>query len=139
MPHALAHAVEVVTTVMAVAGIGYFLAALLAARVFLFIRRAPLPRFAPGVSILKSLKGLDPGMMDAFRSHCRQNYAGEFEMLFGVSSLNDPAVAAVDQLKKEFPAVAIRLVECPQRLGTNGKVSTLVQLAAHARFDYLLI
>jgi ceramide glucosyltransferase len=56
-------------------------------------RRAPRAEFAPGVSILKSLKGLDPGMMDAFRSHCRQNYAGEFELLFGVSSLDDPAAA----------------------------------------------
>jgi ceramide glucosyltransferase len=78
-------------------------------------------------------------MIDAFRSHCLQNYAGEFEMLFGASSLTDPAAAAVDQLRQEFPAVPIRLVECPERLGTNGKVSTLAQLAAHARFDFLLI
>ncbi len=42
-------------------------------------------------------------MMDAFRSHCRQNYAGEFELLFGVSSLDDPAAAAVKELKAEFP------------------------------------
>jgi ceramide glucosyltransferase len=139
MPHALAQSVEILTTLLAVAGMGYFLAALVAARVFLLERRKALPAFAPGVSILKSLKGLDPGMIDAFRSHCRQNYAGKFEMLFGVSSLTDPAVAAVEQLRQEFPAVPIRLVECPERLGTNGKVSTLVQLAAHARFDYLLI
>lgn len=139
MPHALAHAVEVVTTVMAVAGMGYSLAALLAARVFLFARRAPLPHFAPAVSILKSLKGLDPGMMDAFRSHCRQNYAGEFEMLFGVSSTDDPAAAAVVQLQSEFPQVPIRLIECPLRLGTNGKVSSLVQLVPHAHHEFLLI
>src|SRR6201997_4346581 len=98
MPHALAQAVEVLTTVLAVAGMGYFLAALLAARVFLFGRRAPAPDFTPGVTILKSLKGLDPGMMDAFRSHCRQDYAGEYELLFGVSSMDDPAAAAVAQL-----------------------------------------
>jgi ceramide glucosyltransferase len=45
----------------------------------------------------------------------------------------------VEQLIQEFPAVAIRLVECPERLGTNGKVSTLVRLAEHAQYDYLLI
>ena len=139
MPHALAQAVEIVTTVLAMAGMGYFLAAMVAARVFLHQRRAPLAEFAPGVSILKSLKGLDPGMLDAFRSHCRQSYAGEFELLFGVASLDDPAVAAVEQLQAEFPERAIRLVECPERLGTNGKVSTLAQLAAHARYDFLLI
>lgn len=139
MPHALAHAVELVTTVLAVAGMGYFVAALLAAYVFLSQRRRAVPAFAPGVSILKSLKGLDPGMLDAFRSHCRQNYAGEYEILFGVSSLDDPAVPAVRQLQTEFPERAIRLIECPQRLGTNGKVSTLTQLLSHARYDYLLI
>ena len=139
MPHALALCLEAATTVLTVAGMGYFLAAIVAARVYLHERKTPLARFAPGVSILKSLKGLDPGMLDAFRSHCRQSYAGEFELLFGVSSLDDPAVASVEQLKAEFPERTILLVECPERLGTNGKVSTLVQLGAHARHDFLLI
>jgi len=139
MPHALALCLEAATTVLTVAGMGYFLAAIVAARFYLHERKTPLARFAPAVSILKSLKGLDPGMLDAFRSHCRQSYAGEFELLFGVSSLDDPAVASVEQLKAEFPERTILLVECPERLGTNGKVSTLVQLGAHARHDFLLI
>jgi ceramide glucosyltransferase len=138
-PHAFALAVEVATTVFAVAGMGYFLFAIIAARVFLFSRRAPLAPFAPGVSILKSLKGLDPGMLDAFRSHCHQNYLGQFELLFGVSSLDDPAVPAVRQLQSEFPNQAIRLIECPARLGTNGKVSNLAQLAPQARHEFLLV
>jgi ceramide glucosyltransferase len=139
MPHIFAQSVEVLTTVLAVAGMGYFVAAMVAARAFLRSRRAPLPAFAPGVSILKSLKGIDPGMVDAFRSHCRQTYTGEFELLFGVSSLADPAVAAVELLRLDFPHRSIRLIECPLRLGTNGKVSTLTQLAEHARYDFLLI
>jgi hopanoid biosynthesis associated glycosyl transferase protein HpnI len=139
MPHAIAFAVETATTVLAVSGLAYFLASMMAARIYLRSRRAPLPTFAPGVSILKSLKGIDPGMLDAFRSHCRQDYAGAFELLFGVSSFDDPAVDAVELLKTEFPNVEIKLVECPERLGTNGKVSTLFQLAVHARYEYLLI
>ena len=139
MPHALALAVEVATTALTVAGMGYFAAAMIAARMFAASRRAGGADFAPGVSLLKSLKGLDPGMLDAFRSHCRQSYAGEFELLFGVSSPDDPAAAAVAELQREFPQRAIRLVECPARLGTNGKVSTLAQLAPLARYDFLLI
>ena len=139
IPHAIPLAVEIITTVLAIAGMGYYLAAIVAARVFLSARRAPLAPFAPGVSILKSLKGLDPGMLDAFRSHCHQNYLGEFEMLFGISSLDDPAVPAVRQLQAEFPNQNIQLIECPQRLGSNGKVSTLAQLATRARHDFLLV
>ena len=135
----MAQSVAILTTILAVAGMGYFLAALIAARIFLSNRRKPLAPFSPGVSILKSLKGLDPGMMDGFRSHCRQSYAGEYELLFGVASLSDPAADAVRQLIAEYPKQAIRLIECPQRLGTNGKVSTLVQLAPHARYKFLLI
>jgi len=137
--HALALVVEVTTAALAVAGIGYFIFAIIAARVFVSSRHAWLAPFAPGVSILKSLKGFDPGMFDAFRSHCNQNYRGEFELLFGVSSLNDPAVPAVHQLQSEFPDQAIRLIECPARLGTNGKVSNLAQLAPLARHEFLLV
>lgn len=118
---------------------GYYLAAIVAARVFISSRRAALPPFAPGVSILKSLKGLDPGMLDAFRSHCQQNYPGEYELLFGVSTLDDPSVSAVRQLQVEFPNHNIRLIQCTERLGANGKVSTLVQLASHAQHDSLLV
>ena len=139
MEHAFALAVEGVTTALAVAGMGYFVAAMIAARVFVSARRAPVQAFAPGVSVLKSLKGIDPGMLDAFRSHCRQSYTGEFELLFGVSSRDEPAAEAVLQLQREFPERAIRLIDCPLRLGTNGKVSTLAQMLPHASFEYLLI
>src|SRR5580692_2616110 len=115
MPHILAQAVEGLTTLLAVAGMAYFVAALLAAYVFL-AQRVPQSAGAPGVSIFKSLKGVDPGMLDAFRSHCRQTYPGDFELLFGVFSLDDPAVAAVAELQHEFPAIPIRLIECPERL-----------------------
>lgn len=139
MPHALALAVEVATTGLVVAGMGYFVAALIAARIYLLSRRQALPTFTPSVSILKSLKGSDPGMLDAFRSHGRQDYAAGFELLFGVSSLNDSAVAAVVQLQLEFPERSIRLIQCPERLGANGKVSTLAQLVPHAKNEFLLI
>ena len=137
--HALALAVEAATSVLAAAGMLYFAAAIVAARSFIASRRRALLPFAPSVSILKSLKGVDPGMLDAFRTHCTQNYAGAYELIFGVSSLADPAVAAVEQLQREFPLHAITLYECPERLGANGKVSTLAQLAPHAQYEFLLV
>ena len=139
IPHGTALAIEVLTTVLAVAGMVYFVVALVAGRMFISSRRKPVASYAPGVSILKSLKGLDPGMLEAFRSHCRQDYAGEYELLFGVSSMEEPAVAAVHELQSEFPEHTIRLIECPDRLGSNGKVSTLAQMAVHARHEFLLV
>ena len=126
-----------VTTLLTIAGLGYYLVALWSARAFLRRPRVPAG-FAPGVSILKPLYGLDPGMLEAFASHCRQNYSGDYELLFSVSRLDDPAVPIVQQLQADFPGRAIRLLHTPEMLGPNGKVSSLAQLIPHARYDYLI-
>lgn len=135
--------VVAVTTIATFCSLFYFMASLWAARGFLRRRIAQAGDFAPGVSILKPLKGFDPGMYEAFASHCRQEYAGEYELLFGVSSMDDPAVEAVHRLQGEFPDEAgrrsIRLVLCQEKLGLNGKISNVVQMAAQARFDYLIL
>jgi ceramide glucosyltransferase len=129
--------IAVLTTLLTIAGIGYYLIAIWSARAFL--RRPRFPAgFAPPVSILKPLHGLDPGMAEAFASHCRQNYSGEYEILFGVSRLDDPAAAVVRQLQVDFPDHAIRLILCPNVLGPNGKISNLAQLVPNARFDHII-
>lgn len=126
------------TTLLTVAGLGYSAVALLGLRAYMR-RRLPAPGFAPPVTILKPLRGVDAGMAEAFASHCRQEYSGEFEILFGVATPDDPAVALVRQLQEQFPQHQLRLIVCPQNLGPNGKVSCLAQLLPHARHDYLII
>jgi ceramide glucosyltransferase len=141
---AFAHAIEIVTTALAAAGMAWCLLVLIAAISFRLSTRRRLPEFTPAVSILKPVKGLDPGMIDAFRSHCNQNYAGDYELIFGVSSggagtEDDPAVPAIRQLIAEFPDHAIQLVLCPERFGSNGKVSNLIQMLPHAQHDYIVV
>jgi ceramide glucosyltransferase len=87
---------------------------------------------------LKPLKGTDPDIYESFRSHCLQDYP-EYEIVFGVSEADDPAVASVQQLQREFPERAIRLVVCSQKLGANVKVSNLEQMLAAARYQHLLV
>ena len=140
--HLFAHISEIAaiaTTILVAASMAYCILVLFAAISFRLYTRQRLPEFTPAVSILKPVKGLDPGMMEAFRSHCNQNYAGSYELIFGAGTEDDPAVAAVHQLIAEFPNHTIKLVLCPERLGTNGKVSNLVQMLPHAQHDFLLI
>jgi ceramide glucosyltransferase len=92
----------------------------------------------PPVSILKPLKGADRDMYEAFRSHCLQDYA-EYEIIFGVSEPDDPAIDFVKQLQREFPKTAIALVVCPKKLGANIKISNLEQMLAIARYECLLV
>jgi ceramide glucosyltransferase len=134
-----AEIVAAITTVLAWAGVGYYLLALWSARAFVHSLRRPRPAYTPAVSLLKPVRGLDHEMYSAFASHCRQEYAGEVEILFGVSSLADQALIAVRQLQEEFPDQAIRIIECPELLGANGKVSNLVQMLPHARHPYVVV
>lgn len=126
-------------TLMTLAALGYSLLVFRAARAYIRAERVALPEFFPPVSILKPVKGMDPEMAAAFASHCAQDYPGAYEILFGVHGLDDPAVAAIEALQREFPQQAIRIIVCPLMLGTNGKVSNLVQMVPHAQYDHLLI
>lgn len=130
--------IAAVTTLLTVAGLGYSAVALLSARAYVRRRRIAVG-FAPPVTILKPLRGVDAGMAGAFASHCRQDYAGEYEILFGVASLDDPAVPLVRQLQEQFPERDIRIIVCPENLGPNGKVSCLAQLLPRARHEVLII
>lgn len=141
----MATSVEVVTTLLTIGGLVYMLLALWGARDFAryCVRAARAesrgPLYSPPVTILKPVRGIDPRMYAGFASHCWQDYAGEFEILFGVSNMDDPAVAEIERLRREFPDRAIRLVECRERLGTSGKVSNLVQMLRAARYEHVLI
>jgi ceramide glucosyltransferase len=134
-----AHSLAIATTVLTVAGMAWCFVVLIAALSFRLSTRKPLSAFTSGVSILKPVKGLDPGMLEAFRSHCRQSYSGDYEILFGAGSEDDPAVPAIRQLIGEFPERPIQLILCPKRFGTNGKVSNLIQMLPHARYDFLIV
>lgn len=131
--------VAAVCAVLAVAGAAY---CALCIRAGLRFRRelsqAAPSQFRPPVSILRSLRGLDPQMYRAFRSHCLLDY-GEYEVLFGVSDANDPALQLVEKLREEFPHQRLRIVHCPKVLGLNGKVSNLAQMLPQARYEHIVI
>src|SRR6266850_6700451 len=120
-------------------GIGYCFLSFWAVMKFHSRNRAALDRnFTPPASILKPLCGLDPHGYESLRSHCTQDYP-EYEIIFGVAALDDPAVPAVERLIREFPNVPMRLVVCPNVFGMNFKVSNLLQMLPAARYPYLVI
>jgi len=135
--------IQIVAVVGTISSVGYYAICLWSALRFLRGQQGadrsvrPTPAM-PSVSILKPLKGADPEMYESLRSHCLQDYP-EYEIIFGVSDPNDPAVQLVEQLKTEFPQCAIRLMVCPENLGANTKVSNLAQMVREARHEYLIV
>ena len=145
MIHIIIRTIQIVSAMFALAGAGYYLVCLWSARSYLRETRLRLQEHTalgvslPPVSILKPLKGMDPQIYESFRSHCDQDYPEEYEIIFGVSEPDDPAVAIVRRLQQEFPQKRIELIVCSERLGVNVKVSNLVQMLRSARYDTLLV
>ena len=116
----------------------YYRAVIFSARRF-FRRPGPAAGdFTPPLSILKPVRGLDPEAYENFASFCRQDYP-EYEILFGVSSQQDPAVPEIRKLIADFPGLPIRLLVVEERYGSNDKVSKLCGLARAARHDVLVV
>lgn len=143
MVHHALKFVLVLAVLGTVSGIGYYVLCLISTWSYLrFWHNRKLQAgnqpFTPAVSILKPLRGADPEIYDSFRSHCLQDYP-EYELIFGISDAADPAAELVHQLMREFPARRIKLVVCPDVLGTNLKVSNLVQMLPQAAHDYLIV
>ena len=82
------------------------------------------------VSVLKPVRGVDPGFREAVRSHTVLQ--GEYEFLCGVSQPNDPGLAVL----REF--YRVRVVDSDTH-AANGKVGVLIDLAAAAKHPILVV
>ncbi len=120
----------------ALAAAAYYLLAVIAALLWDRVS-APAAGKTPPVSILKAVHGRDPGFYEAIRSHAVQDYP-EFEILFGLSQPDDPALADIACLQREFPDRSIG-VWTVSTTAPNAKVGVLAELARRARYPLLLV
>jgi ceramide glucosyltransferase len=109
----------------------------IAARRYLAVRAPRLERPVP-ISLLKPLSGLEEGLEENLRSYFAQQYP-EFEILFAVRRADDPAAAAVEKLRGEFPNVEARLIVTGEPPYVNAKVFALETMLGQARHDLLVM
>ncbi len=130
------HAVSFV--LFAGAALGLLLLALqLVASMAHLRRRCSPPPFAPGISILKPLCGLDDDLEENLEHFATLPYA-RYELLLGVRSTADAAHPAALRCAARHPR-RVRVILQRGEAGLNPKVNQLVGLARAARYELLVV
>ncbi|BDA74929.1 glycosyl transferase family 2 [Rivularia sp. IAM M-261] len=88
------------------------------------------------VSILVSVKGIDEKSWDNWFSLCNQNYP-DYEVLFGVTDKDDPAIVILEKLVKIFPD-RVKYYSDLVPLGVNLKDSNLSYLLEKSQHEILI-
>lgn len=94
--------------------------------------------FAPPVSILKPVKGVDREAYRNFASMCALDYP-QYEILFAVGEFDDPVIPLIQRLQREFPDTSIRLLVGVEQLGVSPKMNNLCRLVREAKHELLVI
>jgi ceramide glucosyltransferase len=109
-----------------------------AARRYLAIS-PPVLKALPPISVLKPLCGQDDRLEENLRSFFTQDYP-DYEILFAVHRLADPAVAVVDKVCREFAdGPRVHLVETGDPTVPNAKAHSLGHLVARAQHSILVM
>ncbi|GAA6009105.1 hypothetical protein JCM10207_004095 [Rhodosporidiobolus poonsookiae] len=96
------------------------------------------PESAPGVSILRPLRGLDCNLYENLEASFLQDYP-RFEILFSVADEADAAIPIVEELRAKYPNVESRLIIGEERVGINPKINNLIRPYREARYDLLWV
>lgn len=108
--------------------------------VYRYLSVPPAAQLSPlAISVLKPLKGIDPGLEENLRSVFSQVYSGDWEILFAVRTAEDPAATVVEKLQAEFPQVQSRLLLVGEPGYANAKVWSLEKLCEAAAYELVVM
>jgi ceramide glucosyltransferase len=124
---------------LALASFAYYVVAIIAALRFFRARDASSSaNFAPPLSILKPIYGLDRETYQNYASFCVQDYP-DYEILFCVSDERDPAIPVIAELARNFPGRKIKLIVGSEPLGVSDKVNKLCRMVREATYEIVVV
>lgn len=129
---------SLITTTLTCVGSAYLVFAAIRTRI-LFGRGGRAASGAPAITILKPLHGDEPGLEAALASLFDQDYPGPVQVIFGLQDPGDSALAPARRLAEAHAGRDIAIVVEPRLHGANRKISNLINMAARARHDVLLL
>lgn len=116
---------------------GFCVLTVIAVRRYRMVKPAPSGQTEP-ISVLKPLHGLDEGLEENLRSFFEQDYP-VFELLFAARHKDDPSLALVERLRRDYPAVPVRLFVTGEPPYPNAKAWSLEIMMREASHDLLVM
>ncbi len=100
-------------------------------------RSSPVKRPLPPVSVLKPMKGMEPGMQENVTSFLLQDYP-QYEVLLGFSDPDDNAIRHLQEIAATG-SKRVQVVVSTETVGANRKVSNLHGLAGSSHYPLLAV
>lgn len=123
-------------------GVVYHLGMWISCLIFQFIksRYHKIEGFAPPISCLKPVRGINPGDEDNFRSFFELEYP-KYELLFLIhkDAKNDPAIKVIESLIKEYPKVDAKILRISEHIAVHEKVNNYIEGIERAAYEYINI
>jgi ceramide glucosyltransferase len=92
----------------------------------------------PAVTLLKPVHGAEPRLYENLETFFQQDYPN-YEIIFGVRSLNNEALRSVAQLRAKYPHVRSSIVLSGEPQWHNAKVYSLDKMIASTHNAYFII
>ncbi len=104
-----------------------------------FGRRRKTVDFAPAVTILKPVKGVDADSLANFASFCCQEYRAPWQLIFACASQADPVIPVIRELQALYPGNDIDIVVDERIYGPNYKVCNLLNAFPKAKHEIIIV
>lgn len=124
--------------ILAALGSIYTVAATIVFRRF-FERQERIVRRSDAVTLLKPLYGAEPCLEANLASFLAQNHGGPIQLVCGVERSDDPAIEAVESLRRSWADKTVSLIVSPSRRGASGKISNLINMDEHAAHPIVVV
>ncbi|MBV8367643.1 MAG: bacteriohopanetetrol glucosamine biosynthesis glycosyltransferase HpnI [Candidatus Eremiobacteraeota bacterium] len=98
----------------------------------------PTTRSRHRVTVLKPVRGAEPGLAENLHSFCAQDYP-DFHVVLGVLSPDDEALDVIQRVAAEFPDRTTVVAGDGVARFRNPKIATLAPMIAHATGEILVI
>ncbi|MBV9062363.1 MAG: bacteriohopanetetrol glucosamine biosynthesis glycosyltransferase HpnI [Alphaproteobacteria bacterium] len=123
----------------ALTGAGVTFASAVLARKALQSPRETSASEALPVTVLRPIKGAEPGLEEALWSALEQDYPGEVQVVCGIEEAEDAAGAVVRDLQCRAPDRDVHLVAGGHTEGANRKIANLSNMLTAAKHDLLIV